>query len=27
LEEMTKEWEQIALALEEPGETIMGERV
>lgn len=27
LEEMTKEWEQIALALEEPGEAIMGGRV
>jgi ATP-binding cassette subfamily F protein 3 len=26
LEEMTKEWEQIALALEEPGEAVMGER-
>ncbi len=27
LEEMTKEWEQLALALDTPGEAVMGERV
>ena len=27
LEEMTKEWEQLAVALDAPGEAMMGERV